>query len=295
MRGYLVRVDARTLSVERMRLGDHAFAHYADDDVRWEVPAAFTFRGLTHGEKVIVMMHPECSADDAYARLAAYGGSADEARASGQLMFSSMRELISPDKSFTALRQMGRLREETERACQQGFAGLRTVIDMAWVKDLGADVEDVMRREKHADSLFGSGRYAEICTYDRRCFDPEVVEEMRVSHPVALLERPGDLRAHHAPGELHLIGDADVVTGDIFRAAVSLAFDAPPGGRVLVDLTRLCFLSAGCAGDLLRLIGQAGACDKVVVRGRRPQTQILRRLRAMWTSRLELEETGPDR
>ena len=285
-----MRVDTHTLAVERMRLGDHAFAHYADDDVRWEVPAAFTFRGLAHGEKVIVMMDPECSADDAYARLTAFGGSADEARGRGQLVFSSMRELIRPDKSFTAARQLSRLREETERACQQGFAGLRTVIDMAWVNDLGVDVEDVMRREKHADSLFGSRRYAEICTYDRRRFDPDVVEEMRVSHPVALLERPGDLQAHHAPGELHLIGDADVVTGDIFRAAVSLAFGTPRGGRVLVNLTQLCFLSAGCAGDLLRLIGQASACDKVVVRCRTPQTQILRRLRAMWTSRLELQE-----
>jgi MEDS: MEthanogen/methylotroph, DcmR Sensory domain len=290
-----VRVDTHTLAVERVRLGDHAFAHYADDDVRWEVPAAFTYRGLARGEKVIVMMDPACSTEDAIERLAAYGGSADEARASGQLVFSSMRDLIRPDKSFTALRQMNRLREETERSCRQGFAGLRTVIDMAWVQDLGTDVEDVMRGEKHANSLFGSRRYAEICAYDRRCFDPGVVEEMRLSHPVALLERPGDLQAHHAPGELYLIGDADVVTGDILRAAVSLAFDAPRGRRALVDLTRLCFLSAGCAGDLLRLIGHASACEKVVVRCRPPQARILRRLRAMWTDRLELEETGDDR
>jgi hypothetical protein len=86
-----------------------------------------------------------------------------------------------------------------------------------------------------------------------------------------------------------------VVTGDIFRAAVRLAFAAPPDGQALVDLTRLCFLSAGCAGDLLRLIGQARACDKVVVRCRPPQTLILRRLRVMWTDRLELAETGDDR
>ena len=46
MRGFLVRADAHTIAVERMQLGDHAFAHYADDDVRWEVPAAFAFRGL---------------------------------------------------------------------------------------------------------------------------------------------------------------------------------------------------------------------------------------------------------
>jgi anti-anti-sigma regulatory factor len=166
---------------------------------------------------------------------------------------------------------------------------------MAWVQDLGMDVEGVLRREKHADSLFESQQYAEICSYDRRKFDPEVVEDMRVSHPVALLERPGDLQAHHAPGELYLVGDADMATGDIFRAAVSVAFEAPPGRQALVDLTRVCFLSAGCAGDLLRLIGQTGACDKVVVRCCTPQAQILRRLRAMWTDGLVLEETGEGR
>jgi hypothetical protein len=166
---------------------------------------------------------------------------------------------------------------------------------MAWVQDLGMDVEGVMHREEHADSLFESRQYAEICTYDRRRFDPAVAEEMRVSHPVALLERPGDLQAHHAPGELYLIGDADIATGDIFRAVVSVAFEAPPDRQALVDLTRLCFLSAGCAGDLLRLIGQTGGCDKVVVRCRSSHARILRHLRAMWTDGLVLEETGDSR
>ena len=288
-----MRADARTIAVERMRLGDHAFAHYADDDVRWEVPAVFDFRGLSRGEKVIVMMDPGCSADDACERLA--GGGADDARDRGQLVFSSMRELISPRKSFTARRQLDRLRQETELARHEGFAGLRTVIDMAWVDDLRMDVEGVMHREKHADSLFETRQYAEIRTYDRRWFDPAVLEEMRVSHPVALLERPGDLQAHHAPGELYLIGDADMATGDIFRAAVSVAFEAPPGRQALVDLTRLCFLSAGCAGDLLRLIGQTAACDKVVVRCRPPQAKILHRPRVMWIGGLVLEKTGDTR
>jgi anti-anti-sigma regulatory factor len=293
--GFLVWADAHTIAVERMRLGDHAFAHYADDDVRWEVPAVFAFRGLSRGEKVIVMMDPGCPADDACERLAAFGGGAEAARDRGQLVFSSMRELISPEKSVTARRQLDRLRQETELACQQGFAGLRTVIDMAWVGDLGMDVEGLMHLEKHADSLFQSRQYAEICAYDRRRFDPAVVEEMRVSHPVALLERPGDLQAHHVPGELYLIGDADMATADTFHAAVSAAFEAPPGRRTLVDLTRLCFLSAGCAGDLLRLVGQANTCDKVVVRCRPPQAKILRRLRVMWTAGLVLEETEDDR
>jgi anti-sigma regulatory factor (Ser/Thr protein kinase) len=84
------------------------------------------------------------------------------------------------------------------------------------------------------------------------------MEELRVSHPVALLEQPGGLQAYHAPGELCLIGDADMATGDIFRAAVSVAFGSPRDSPVLVDLTRLSFLSTGCARDLLLLVEQAG-------------------------------------
>jgi hypothetical protein len=73
-----------------------------------------------------------------------------------------------------------------------------------------------------------------------------------------------------------------------------VAFEAPPGRQALVDLTRLCFLSAGCAGDLLRIIGQCRGCEKVVVRCRPPQARILRRLRVMWPDDLVLEEETGD-
>jgi hypothetical protein len=50
-----VQADAHTFAVEQMRLGDHAFAHYGDDNARWQVPAVFTQRGLGRGEKVIIL------------------------------------------------------------------------------------------------------------------------------------------------------------------------------------------------------------------------------------------------
>ena len=101
-----MQADAHTIAVEQMRLGDHAFAHYADDNVRWQVPAVFTQRGLGCGEKVIVMGDPAVSADEAYQRLAAFAGPAEQARTRGQLVFSSMRALIHPDRTFTARRQL---------------------------------------------------------------------------------------------------------------------------------------------------------------------------------------------
>jgi anti-anti-sigma regulatory factor len=294
-----VQADAHTLAVEQMRLGDHAFAHYGDDNVRWQVPAAFTQLGLGRGEKVIIMGDPAVGHDEAYQQMAACGGRAEVARDRGQLVFSSMRALIHPDRAFTARRQLSRLREETARARGEGYTGLRTFIDMAWVPDLGMDVESVMRREKTAGGLFASRRYAEICGYDRRSFAPAVVEEMRVSHPVALLERLGELQARHSSGEVHLIGDGDVLTRQRFRDAIGAVVRPGPGGRtgdwVLVDLSKLCFLSAGCAGDLLRLIVQADGHEHVVVRCSPRHARTLRHLGAARIGRLVLDELAANR
>jgi hypothetical protein len=75
-----VQADAHTLAVEQMRLGDHAFAHYGDDNVRWQVPAAFTQRGLGRGEKVIIMGDPAVGHDEAYRQMAACGGRPEAAQ-----------------------------------------------------------------------------------------------------------------------------------------------------------------------------------------------------------------------
>jgi hypothetical protein len=290
-----VQADAHTFAVEQMRLGDHAFAHYGDDNARWQVPAVFTQRGLGRGEKVIILGDPAVPHDEAYQRMAAFGGRAEQARDRGQLVFSSMRALIHPDRAFTARRQLSRLREETARARWEGYAGLRAFIDMAWVRDLGMDVEGVMRREKSAGGLFTSQRYAEICSYDRRRFTPAVVEEMRVSHPVALLERPGELQARHSHGEVYLVGDADVLTRERFRDAIQAVLRPAPGGGGLVDLSRLCFLSAGCAGDLMRLVAQADGYEHVVIRCSGLHARTLRHLGAAQVGRLVLDELAEDR
>jgi len=60
-----MRVDAHTLPVDQVRLGDHAFACYADDDVRWETAALFAAGGRGLGYKVIVVPDPAVSRPEA--------------------------------------------------------------------------------------------------------------------------------------------------------------------------------------------------------------------------------------
>jgi anti-anti-sigma regulatory factor len=274
-----MRADAHTLAVEHARLGQHAFAYYEDDEARWEVAAAFIGRGCALGHKVIVVPDPAVSRQEAWERITAWSGVTEQALAGGQVACATMREIIYPDPRFSAARQLIRLREATAEARREGYAGLRLFIDMRWVHDLGLDIDQMMAWEASADELFTAADFAAVCSYDRRAFAPEVVEAMRAGHPVALLGRPGELRAYRSDHGCHLIGDADIATAPSFRAALSAALDAAAAGRVLLDLSRLCFLSVGCAADLLRL-GAASGCRPVVVRCSATQARTLRQLGA---------------
>ncbi|MFI5985258.1 MEDS domain-containing protein [Streptomyces sp. NPDC051555] len=285
-----VPVGAHTLSVEQMGLGDHAFAHYADDEVRWGVLGVFAMLGLARNEKVVVMADPDVPHDEVVRQMFP-----DErpvqALERGQLRLTSMRELISPHRRFTAGQQLGRLREETLRARDEGYAGLRSVIDMAWVEDLGMDIEGVMHRETHAEALFTDRSYAEICTYDRRRFSAGTVEAMRVGHPVALLEHPGDLGAFHFGHGVRMVGDADWSTRAPWSSALRSALRGAGAGRpLLLDLTPVPFLSVTCAADLLRQVRDADPKVRVEVRCSTFHAGLLRRLGALAVAGLCLVE-----
>ncbi|WP_406474150.1 MEDS domain-containing protein [Streptomyces platensis] len=161
----------RLRPVQHLRPGDHAFVGYGDDEVRWEVVTAFVRLGPARGEKMLVLPSPGVPEDEVPARIDFPSRSTVRARERGQLTGSSMREVIAPDREFTAARQMSRLRAQTDRATAEGHTGLRAFTDMGWVRALGADVAVMAARETGAQALFSGHPYTEICAYDRRGFD----------------------------------------------------------------------------------------------------------------------------
>ncbi|MEU6678765.1 MEDS domain-containing protein [Streptomyces sp. NPDC046925] len=244
-----------TIPVQRLRAGDHAFVSYADDDAGRDVVSVFAWAGLLKREKVMVFAAPHMKDEHVWNRLDAPGVLLGAARRHGQLVLSSMRSLIQPQDAFTPHRQWERITEETDKALDEGYSGLRTYIDMHWVRDLGADVEVMMHRESHAQHLFTDRPYTEICAYDTRWFDPDVVRAMHEAHPCRLLPRLGVLRVEHADGVVHMVGEADLATRDEFIGAVREGLRRSGDSRSLtVDLSGLVFLAVVCAVDLLRLV-----------------------------------------
>ncbi|MEV8319927.1 MEDS domain-containing protein [Streptomyces sp. NPDC059900] len=244
-----------TIPVQHLRAGDHAFVSYADDDAGRDVVSAFVWAGLVKREKVMVFAAPHMEDEQVWNRLDALGVLLGAARRQGQLVLSSMRSLIQPQEAFTPHRQWERITEETDKALEEGYSGLRTYIDMHWVGDLGADVEVMMHRESHAQHLFTGRPYTEICAYDARWFAPGVLAAMHSAHPCRLLPHLGDLHVEHADGVVRLVGEADLATGEEFIGAVREGLRRSGDSRSLtVDLSGLVFLGAACAVDLLRLV-----------------------------------------
>lgn len=79
---------------------------------------------------------------------------------------------------------MAGLRREVEEALDDGYARVRSAIDMAWVAAFGADIEQVLWREREGcHYLFDDARYTEICTYDETRFSDEVLDRASAGHP----------------------------------------------------------------------------------------------------------------
>ncbi|WP_030798496.1 MEDS domain-containing protein [Streptomyces sp. NRRL S-337] len=280
------------LPVQQLRPGDHAFVSYGNDEVRWDVVTAFVRLGLAPGEKVLVLPCPDVPEEEVLARLDFPSRSTLRARERGQLVVSSMREVIRPDAEFTAARQMGRLHAETDRATAEGYAGLRAFIDMGWVAALGAGIEAMTHRETGTGALFTGRPYTEICAYDRRRFGDAVLTAMERAHPRALLERLGSLCREREPdGALRFIGEADAAQLDAFTRALRIALaHTAPARRLTVDLTGLHFLSVSCAVGLLLLVHGAVGHDVVEVRREGGQRRTLCRLGGDELPRLVWEE-----
>ncbi|MEV0281994.1 MEDS domain-containing protein [Streptomyces sp. NPDC050610] len=269
---------------------------YEDDETPWDVLTAFAWTGLTLGEKVMLFPAPGLPESEVLDRLDAWGPAAAAARRRGQIVLSSMRSLILPHQQFTPERQWEGITTETERAVREGYKGFRAYIDMHWVADLGADIETMIYRETHADHLFHAVPYSEICAYDRRAFSGEVLDAMARAHPTNLLERLGSLHTEHADGMVRLAGDADLATRTEFTAALKTAMARTPvAGRLVVILTDLHFLSAGCAADLLLVAGGAVEERRMEVRCDAFQARTLRRLGANSIRRLMLLEKAEEK
>ncbi|GAA0466389.1 MEDS domain-containing protein [Streptomyces olivaceiscleroticus] len=200
---------------------------------------------------------------------------------------------MAAHRGDSASRKRQRIEEETEQALTEGYRGLRTYIDTHWVPALSSDVGTMIHRETHADHLFSDRPYTETCAYDTRWFAPDVLNAMHHAHPTSLLPSTGALHTGSSPHGLRLVGEADMATREQFNAALRGTLEGSHQARqVSIDMSRLVFLRAACAEDLVQLTLSASASPPVHVLCRPQQAHLLRRIGAEHPPHLVLSEVS---
>ncbi|WEH18252.1 MEDS domain-containing protein [Streptomyces sp. VNUA24] len=264
----------RTVPVERLRLGDHACMGPGTPDEAgqspWKVFTAYTRTSLARGEKVLLVMDPDDLSDDEVVALLDRGsGQVVAARAGGQLSLKRSTEIYAPDGRFRERRTIDTYASEVDRACEEGWTGLRVTADMSWAPRMNLGHDRLLDYEASVAPLFADPLFTAICWYDRRHFDDDVTARVGKVHPLRVMERLDSLEAAETPDGGRIAGSAELSTRTEFvealREALERRDDAGPSHLVL-DLRDLCFMEAHCAWQLISLASSLPAGSEVTVR-----------------------------
>jgi anti-anti-sigma factor len=243
-------------SVSSIAAHDHACLLYASDAERWDVAAAYVDAGLRAGERVIYVADEE-EPGSVVAALTAAGANCARHRSAGQLQISRAISLGDPT-SFDPIRLTDRWRRLAEGAVDEGFRGLRAVVDGSWALRDGLGVDAVIEYERTVHRLFATHPISAICLYDERQWAGEAILRAAGAHPAILC---GGWH-HHLPSRamdelaleleqpacLRVGGTVDLGTVARFADALRLACRA--GRDLTLDLADLRFLDVRALGSL---------------------------------------------
>jgi hypothetical protein len=270
-------LHGRTVGVDRLQPGDHAFLAFADDDTRWEILSVFTQQGFTRDEKIGLLVDVGHSPDWVAARVTGGAAAAQRALRSGQLVVSNVPRFVRG--AFDAGRLVEGARRRIDTVLAEGFTGLRSASEMslalAPIDHLDQAVE--YEAKLHASLFTGqpNPHYTSLCCWDERLFGgTSAMEAARSVHPVTLLPRLGTLHTAVCGGGVSITGDSDLATRASFDLALRSLISLPMTALVL-DVTDLSFFDAHSASAILRLAAGLASPRRLEIRCRNSQRRLL--------------------
>jgi anti-anti-sigma regulatory factor len=253
-RGRIDRASLAQRAVAGIVPGDHVCASFGSDDEHGAIVAAYARAALLRNARFLYLAD---RSDDATIRahLAGAGIDLDAGRAHGQIKirrFARAPARIDP-KTLIATLQADRI-----AARRDGYDALCGAAEMSWTMMRPADTDAVVEYEREVSRAFTTADVAGLCQYDRRLFEPDVLERLVAVHDFRVTtgaDATTTARGHmtireRADGVLSLAGELDIDSSAYLAARLG-ELDADDGD--LVVLTRdLEFVAASGCRALVR-------------------------------------------
>jgi len=162
---------------------DHLCLIYETREEWAETIVAFIIIGLKRGERCLCIADAN-RADDIRSLLTSAGVAVAAAERAGKLTMLNDAETYCRGGSFDPTLMIAFLKEETEKALEEGYPALRITGEASWVLQSVPGSERLLEYEAMLNrDLFPRYKCLALCQYDRWAFDPALIKGVILTHP----------------------------------------------------------------------------------------------------------------
>lgn len=162
--------------------GEHLCCLFASEEEERSLLAAYLRHGMEAGGKALFVTD-RCGPDEVPEWLEAGGLEAGEALARGCLCLAEAETVYFENGTYDPAVVEAFLRAETDRAREEGYAGLYVAVEMSWALRGVTGPERLAGYEAEVNRFLEENPATAVCLYDRRLFSRELLTEILSAHP----------------------------------------------------------------------------------------------------------------
>lgn len=170
----------------RLQAGDHLCCLYESEEEHRALLSPFMRQGLERHEKVLYIVDDH-TGGQILDYLSADGVEVNPYLQRGQFAVLSSDESYMHAGEFEPERMIALLRSETDRAIGEGYKALRVTGEMSWALKGLPGSERIVEYEAKLNTFLPGSQCLAVCQYDQRKFDPSVLLDILVTHPLAVI------------------------------------------------------------------------------------------------------------
>lgn len=176
----------RLRTVDDLQTGDSAIFVHGNAKEHQAVLVPFVRAGIEQRQRVLYV-HDMRSPVQVSALLREGGIDVEGAEARGQLVFMAAKQMYARGAGYSTDRVLDQLHALTAMALADGWAGLRVTTEMSWVLRQTQGLERLLDLQGRLSAFFRDSAALGLAQFDRAKFPAEVLLDMLLAHPVAVI------------------------------------------------------------------------------------------------------------
>ncbi len=166
--------------------GDHLCCLYETEEEHQALLTPYLRHGLEQGQKVFYIVDAH-TVENVLNYLKEDGIEIESYLENGQFSILTVNDNYMKDGVFDPDKMITLLEKEVKNALSEGYAALRVTGEMSWALKNLLGSERLIEYESKLNSFFPKNKCIAICQYDMRKFDSELLLNVLLTHPIAVI------------------------------------------------------------------------------------------------------------